>query len=163
MLRLLGRAIGDQTLLGPLCLPENLLYLALTSTKRIYQRYPSCTQEQKLYLLGDNTLDAIAISTPTKTHFNIAKQALEAGKHVLVEKPLADNLTDSQELTRIAAKKRLVLMVGHVFQYNAALMKLKEIINSGELGDIYYLSFVRTNLGPVRTDVNALWDLMMYR
>lgn len=110
-------------------------------------------------LLGDHTLDAIAISTPTKTHFNIAKQALEAGKHVLVEKPLADNLADSQELTRIAAKKGLVLMVGHVFQYNAALMKLKEIINSGELGDIYYLSFVRTNLGPVRTDVNALWDL----
>ena len=110
-------------------------------------------------LLADNELDAIAISTPTNTHFSLAQKVLEAGKHVLVEKPLTTSKKESQILTQIAKERGLVLMVGHVFQYNEGLKKLKEMIAEGELGDIYYLSFERTNLGPVRTDVSALWDL----
>lgn len=110
-------------------------------------------------VIADPTVEAVAISTPTATHFSLARQALEAGKHVLVEKPLTSTSAEAAELTRLAAEKGRVLMVGHVFLYNAGIRALKELIDLGEIGDVHYLSFERTNLGPVRTDVNALWDL----
>lgn len=110
-------------------------------------------------LLADASLDAVAIATPVPTHFAIAKRALEAGKHVLLEKPLTATSEEARELVRIAAEHERVLMVGHVFEYNATIQALKEIVDRGELGRIQYMSFSRTNLGPVRTDVNALWDL----
>ncbi len=110
-------------------------------------------------ILNDPSVDAVAVSTPTATHFDIARQVLEAGKHVLVEKPLTATSGEAAELTRLAEAKGLVLMVGHVFLFNAGIRALKDLIDEGEIGDIHYMSFERTNLGPVRTDVNALWDL----
>ena len=110
-------------------------------------------------LFADPGLDAVAISTPATTHFALTRRALEAGKHVLVEKPFTAASAEAKELLRLHRGRSAVLMVGHVFEYNATVRALKRIIESGELGSIYYLHFERTNLGPVRTDVNALWDL----
>ena len=110
-------------------------------------------------ILGDDTVDAVGISTPVHTHFELGKRALEAQKHVLLEKPLTATSDESRELIRIAERNERVLMVGHVFEYNASIRALKGFVESGELGAIHYMSFTRTNLGPVRTDVNALWDL----
>jgi len=104
-------------------------------------------------------IDAVVVATPTRSHFPLVRKALEAGKDVLCEKPLALNCAETRALCRIAAKKRLVLMVGHVFLYNACALHLKEAIARGELGRIYYIDAVRTNLGPVRSDVGVLFDL----
>jgi len=122
--------------------------------------YPEarCTGEAE-ELFADPELEGVVISTPASTHFALARRALEAGKHVLVEKPITANSWEARELVRVAKGGNTVLMVGHVFEYNATVRTLKELINSGELGEIYYLHFERTNLGPIRTDVNALWDL----
>lgn len=103
--------------------------------------------------------DAVVVSTPTRTHYEVVKQALEAGKHVLCEKPLCDTVADAEALVRLAAEKRLVLMTGHVFLFNRGILKLKELIQGGDLGRIYYLFARRTNLGPIRSDVNAVLDL----
>lgn len=110
-------------------------------------------------LLGGDSVDAVVIATPTKTHFKLAKQALLSGKHVFVEKPLATSSIECQELIEIADQRGLTLFVGHVFLHSAPVRKLRELVNSGELGDVYYISSKRLNLGPVRRDVNALWDL----
>jgi predicted dehydrogenase len=127
------------------------------------KRHPNIkTTERFADVLEDASVDAVAVVTPTNTHFEIAKAALEAGKHVLVEKPITTIVAEAAELVELAAKKNLILMVGHVFQYNASILALKELIANGELGAINYLNFVRTNLGPVRTDVNALWDLVSH-
>lgn len=110
-------------------------------------------------VIADDSADAVVIATPVRTHYALAKQALRAHKHVLVEKPLCRGVGECQELTALAEERGLVLAVGHVFLFNAGIRKVKECIQSGELGRIYYLHAVRTNLGPVREDVNALWDL----
>lgn len=117
------------------------------------------TTTQLAEVLADSTLDAVIISTPTTTHYPIAIQALRADKHVLVEKPITTRSDQAAELARFAADQGCVLMVGHVFEYNAAIRAVDELIKSGDLGEIYYMNFERTNLGPVRTDVSALWDL----
>src|SRR5439155_12957767 len=104
-------------------------------------------------------VDAVVVATPTTTHFSLAKLALESGKHVLVEKPLAASAEHGAVLCDLAAEKQRVLMVGHVFVYNAGVRYVREYLRSGSLGRVYYISMVRTNLGPVRLDVNAAWDL----
>jgi predicted dehydrogenase len=109
--------------------------------------------------LADPTVEAMVIATPTTTHYRLAKAALEAGKHVLVEKPMTTDSGQATELCVIAARSRRVLMVGHVFVYNPGVQRVKQYIEAGELGRIYYVSMVRTNLGPIRGDVNAAWDL----
>lgn len=111
-------------------------------------------------LLGDPDVDAVAISTPTATHFEIARKSLEAGKHVLVEKPMTTRASEVPVLAGIAEAAGLVLMVGHVFLYNEGLRVLKKLIDGGELGDILYMNMERTNLGPIRTDVDVVWDLV---
>ena len=110
-------------------------------------------------VLADPEVDAVVISTPTRTHFALCRQALNAGKHVLVEKPIAARLEDAEALDDLAKKKGLVLMVGHVFLFNPAVREVKQRIDSGDLGRLYYLSMERTNLGPIRVDVDAAWDL----
>jgi predicted dehydrogenase len=110
-------------------------------------------------ILLDKTIDAVVIVTPTRTHYTLARQALECGKHVFVEKPLATSAEECETLIDLAQKKGTVLFVGHVFLYNAAVIKLKEMIDSKALGRVCYISSDRLNLGPVRKDVNALWDL----
>jgi len=110
-------------------------------------------------LFADPGLDAVVVSTPATTHFSLTRRALEVGKHVLVEKPFTATSREARELLRQHDPSAVVLMVGHVFEYNATVRALRDLIASDELGEIYYLDFERTNLGPVRTDVNAFWDL----
>ncbi|HTL67696.1 MAG TPA: Gfo/Idh/MocA family oxidoreductase [Lacunisphaera sp.] len=104
-------------------------------------------------------VDAVVIATPTGTHHALVKAALEAGKDVLCEKPLARTSAECRELMELAAKHGRILMVGHVFLYNPGVLHLKVDLDRGELGRIYYMDAVRTNLGPVRTDVGAIFDL----
>ena len=109
--------------------------------------------------IEDDTVTAVVISTPTTTHYALARAALERAKHVLVEKPLTRTIAQAAELCALAEQLGRVLMVGHVFIYNLGIQKVKQYIDQGELGRVYYVSMVRTNLGPIRTDVNAAWDL----
>jgi predicted dehydrogenase len=143
-----------KAVLGWLCdaNPKNLSSLA--------QRYPQAeTTTDIREVMRDASVDAVFISSPTTTHYEFGKQALEAGKHVLIEKPLTTRSREAATLVRLAEERCRVLMVGHVFEYNPAIRAVDDLIKSGELGEIYYMSFERTNLGPVRTDVGALWDL----
>lgn len=109
--------------------------------------------------LGDPRVDAVVVATPTVTHYEIVRAALAAGKHALVEKPIATTVAHAEELCSLAEKTRRVLLVGHVFLYNAAVREVKRYLEAGVLGHVYYVSLVRTNLGPIRSDVNAAWDL----
>jgi predicted dehydrogenase len=109
--------------------------------------------------LRDSSVQAVVVATPTSTHYEFAKQALERRKHVLVEKPLTTGVKQGLELLELATKYQLTVMVGHVFVYNPAIRKVKEYLDAGHLGNVYYVSMVRTNPGPIRLDVNASWDL----
>jgi predicted dehydrogenase len=110
-------------------------------------------------VLECDDVDAVAIATPVRTHARLARAALEAGKHVLVEKPLADSVADAEKLTRLADERNLVLMVDHTFVYSQPVQRIKQLIDSGELGRIYYIDSVRINLGLIQNDINVLWDL----
>ena len=103
--------------------------------------------------------DAVVIATPPLTHATLAQQALEAGVHVMVEKPMAHSSETAATLVDTAERNGLVLMVGHTFEYNAAVWRLREAIVSGELGDVFYIDSSRLNLGLYQSDVNVLWDL----
>lgn len=109
-------------------------------------------------VLADDAVHAVVLATPVHTHFTLARAALEAGKGVLVEKPLADTSEKCEELIRIADDSSLTLMVGHVFIFNAAVRMVKSYIASGEIGDVLYVYSQRLNLGQIRKDVNALWN-----
>lgn len=109
-------------------------------------------------VLSDDKVEAIVIATPARSHYRLAMDALIAGKHVLVEKPLATSIEEVEEIDALAQKKRLVVMAGHTFIYNAAVRYLKKLIDSGELGDIRYIYSQRLNLGRIRSDVDALWN-----
>ena len=117
------------------------------------------TSTNPLVAATDPSADAVVIATPTNTHFTLAQKALEAGKHVLVEKPLAGNVDDAEALVDLAQKHGRLLAVGHVFLFNNGIRAVKNLIARGDLGSVRYIFSTRTNLGPFRTDVNALWDL----
>ena len=127
--------------------------------ERIKSRFPSIQTTKKHEDLLDSDLDAVAIATPVWTHYPLAKSFLEAGKHVFVEKPLTPSSEECLELIELAEEKGLVLMVGHTFEYTAAVNKIKEIVSSGELGDILYVNSTRVNLGLFQPDINVIWDL----
>jgi predicted dehydrogenase len=110
-------------------------------------------------LLARDDVDAVAVATPARTHATLALAALEAGKHVLVEKPLADNGTAARGLVAAAAALDRVLMVDHTFCYTAPVLKIRELIADGSLGDIHFVDSVRINLGLVQPDVDVFWDL----
>ena len=110
-------------------------------------------------VLKDSGVDAVVIATPIGTHYKLARRALENGKHVMVEKPLAATVSEAECLVDKAAKLGLTLMVDHTFIYTGAVRKMKEIVEQGDLGDLYYFDSVRINLGLVQHDVNVLWDL----
>jgi predicted dehydrogenase len=110
-------------------------------------------------LLEMPDLDAVAIATPVKTHYPIAKEFLMKGKHVFIEKPLTHSYETAWELLKLAREQQKTLMVGHTFEYTAAVNKVKEIIQSGELGRILYISCIRVNLGLFQPDINVIWDL----
>lgn len=110
-------------------------------------------------ILANPDISGIVIATPASTHYDIAKKALEAGKHVFVEKPFTTDYSSACELVELAKKNNLLIMIGMVFLYNMAVRKIKELIDSGDLGEIHYVFFQRRNLGKVRSDVNAWWNL----
>ncbi len=126
---------------------------------RIKSLFPHIETTKNHEDLLNSDLDAVAIATPVWTHYPLAKSFLEAGKHVFVEKPLTPSSEECQELIELAASKNLVLMVGHTFEYTAAVNKIKEIVESGELGDILYVNSTRVNLGLFQQDINVIWDL----
>ena len=109
-------------------------------------------------ILEDKNVDAVIIATPAGDHYHQTKEVLNAGKHCFVEKPLSMKLYEAQELVDLAEAKAKILMVGHTFLYNAAVHKLKEEMDKGTLGEVYYLYSQRLNLGRIRTDINALWN-----
>lgn len=110
-------------------------------------------------LLKSTEIDAIAVVTPVWTHFELAKAALEHGKHVFIEKPFTSTSAQALELIEIAAQKKLTLMVDHTFLFTGAVRKIKQLVDDGTLGKIYYYDSTRVNLGLFQHDVNVLWDL----
>lgn len=126
-------------------------------------RHPSAvftTDFEELLSLPD--LDAVAVATPVGSHYDLVMRALEAGKHVLVEKPITASSREAERLVEEAEQRHLVLCVDHTFRFMGAVRKVKELIKAGELGDLYYLDSVRVNLGNYQPDVSVLWDLAVH-
>ena len=129
----------------------------------VTRRYPAVkVTTNAAELIADPAIDAVVIATPTSSHYALVKAALEAGKHVLVEKPITTHSGEADELVALAERRQRVLVVGHVFLFNLAVQRVRSYIAAGDLGRVYYVSMVRTNLGPIRVDVNAAWDLMSH-
>jgi len=127
---------------------------------RTQRRYPSIevTGDYR-EVLRHPSVDAVVLATPLSTHYDFAKQALEAGKHVLVEKPMARTTAEALELLDLAERYRKTLMVDHTFLYTPAVRRMKQLIQAGEVGELLYYDSVRINLGLVQSDTNVLWDL----
>jgi predicted dehydrogenase len=126
-------------------------------------RYPSITvSTDHRELLRDPSIDAIAIATPVRTHYELALQALQSGKHVMVEKPMTSSSEEALRLIEEAGRRNLVLMVDHTFVYTGAVRKMKAIIASGKIGDILYYDSTRINLGLFQRDVDVIWDLAVH-
>ena len=122
--------------------------------------YPQATLTPDYHeLLSDARIEAVVIATPARTHFTLARAALEAGKHVLVEKPLAMSSEEAESLIGLAEQRKRVLMVGHIFEFHPAVRMIKSLIETGELGELYYVYSTRVNLGRVQSDINALWSI----
>ncbi len=142
------------------CTLKTVCDLSEDRLKHITSLYPQATGESDFdQLLSDADLDAIVIATAVKFHHPLAKAALLAGKHVFIEKPLASSTEESEELVSIAQENGLILMVGHTFLYSPAIRKIKEIVDSGDIGEIRYISARRLNLGLFQKDINVAWDL----
>jgi len=129
----------------------------LQAIKASFPDIQTTTNYQEILTRPD--IQAVCIATPTATHYNLVKEALQAGKYVLCEKPLSLKSQECLELKRLADAQAKVLAIGHVFLFNEGIRQLKDYVQSGELGNVYYAHSERTNLGPFRYDVNALWDL----
>jgi predicted dehydrogenase len=132
----------------------------LSSLGKLYPGLKTCTDSSEL--INDPEIDAVVIATPVSSHFDLAMAALKAGKHVLVEKPLAAKSDQARKLVDEATARNLVLLVDHTFVYTDAVRKIRELISSGQLGDIYYYDAVRVNLGLFQHDVNVIWDLAIH-
>lgn len=132
----------------------------LSPLHKLYPGLKACTDAAEL--INDPQIDAVIIATPVSSHFDLAMAALQAGKHVLVEKPLAATSEQARKLVDEAAARKLVLLVDHTFVYTDAVRKIRELITSGQLGEIYYYDAVRVNLGLFQHDVNVIWDLAIH-
>jgi len=140
----------------------DLVAIADLNDERLKQaqlKYPNVIAKHGYQELFDLGLDAVVISTPPATHYRIAKDCLEHNLHVLVEKPITLKSEDAEELVELASSKGLTLMVGHIFTYNSAVHALKSYIDSGELGEIYYIDAARLSLGLFQRNSNVMWDL----
>jgi predicted dehydrogenase len=127
---------------------------------KIGRRYPTVTATTNYSdLLNDPNLDAIVVATPVHTHYPLAKQALMANKHVLVEKPMCMTSKECSDLIALAKERERILMVDHTFVYHGAIRRMKQVIDNNELGDILYFDSVRINLGLFQSDINVIWDL----
>ncbi len=130
------------------------------SLKKVRSLYPSISvTENDDEILKSKEIDIVAIITPVSTHFELAKQALLNGKHVFVEKPFTATVAQAEELVEIAAKKKLQIMVDHTFLFTGAVKKIKQFVEEGALGDLFYYDSMRVNLGLFQHDVNVIWDL----
>ncbi|MGM0587766.1 MAG: Gfo/Idh/MocA family protein [Bacteroidota bacterium] len=129
----------------------------LESVKATYPHLQSYTSMEEL--IAQAPIDAVAIATPVHTHFELARQAIEQGLHVLIEKPMTHSVETSLRLMELAAEHEVTLMVDHTFIYNPAVQKIRSLVESGELGELYYFDSVRVNLGLFQHDVNVIWDL----
>ena len=129
----------------------------LDHMKNLYPSVKVLLDYKELLQMPD--LDGVAIATPVKTHHPIAKEFLDQGKHVFIEKPLTHSYETASELVKLAEESQKVLMVGHTFEYTAAVNKVKDIVENGELGKVLYISCVRVNLGLFQPDINVVWDL----
>lgn len=128
--------------------------------EKISRQYPAAqVTDQVAEVFENKKVDLVAIATPVHTHYQLARQALTSGKHVLVEKPLTGSVAEAEELVDLAAKHGRVLMVDHTFIYHPAVEKIRDLIKRGELGDICYYDSVRINLGLFQHDISVLWDL----
>jgi predicted dehydrogenase len=155
LVRNFAEAQGSQVIAVSDLSPERLA--------QVRRRYPSVsTTTDHRDLLRDRQIDAIVIATPVRTHYELAMQALLAGKHVLVEKPLAPTTRLGMELIEAADRLNLTLQVDHTFIYTGAVQKIKEMVAAGRLGQLYYYDSVRVNLGLFQHDVNVLWDLAVH-
>ena len=122
--------------------------------------YPTIpTTTDPMEILHDPMIDAVAIITPVFTHYDLAKEALLNGKHVFIEKPFTSTSRQAEELIELAAQKKLLLMVDHTFLFTGAVTKMKELVENGSLGNLYYYDSVRVNLGLFQHDINVIWDL----
>ncbi len=130
---------------------------------RVATEYPEVTVvKEERVILEDPAIDAVVVATPVRSHFDIVRQALEHGKHVLCEKPLTGSVDEAEALVELASRRDLRLMVDHITLYSGAVQRLKEIVGAGELGEIQYIDAVRFNLGMVQQDVNVVWDLALH-
>jgi predicted dehydrogenase len=128
--------------------------------KKVKKAYPQINVTDNIdELIKSPDVDAIAIATPVFTHHDLAKKALEAGKSVFIEKPFTYTVAEAEDLVELAAKKRLKLMVDHTFLYTGAVRKIRQVIDDGVLGNLYYFDSSRVNLGLFQHDVNVVWDL----
>lgn len=127
--------------------------------KKAKDERPWITTTMQIEDVFNSNVDAVVIATPVSTHFNLARKALLHGKHVLVEKPLTASVAEAEELIALAKHENLILMVGHTFQYSPAVKELRQLIQDGELGNIYCIEIERLNLGLFRSDIDVIWDL----
>jgi predicted dehydrogenase len=130
--------------------------------EKVTRQYPSIRAYSDFADLLASDVDAIVIATPISTHYELAKHALLAGKHVFVEKPLAHSAALARELVEIATNQKKTLFTGHTFIYSPPVIKIKELIDSGHLGDVFYISLSRLNLGLYQKDVDVVWDLAVH-
>jgi UDP-2-acetamido-3-amino-2,3-dideoxy-glucuronate N-acetyltransferase len=151
--RNLARNLHQMGHLAAVCDPSPKI---LKEVKGAYKGIRTCSKLEDL--LSDSKIKAVAIAAPAAQHHDVAKRALLAGKDVFVEKPLALRVPEAEELVELAARKKRVLMIGHILEYHPAIQKLKDFVDSGELGDIHYIYSNRLNLGKVRQEENILWS-----
>jgi len=127
---------------------------------KVKEIYPSIhTTKDYKEIIDNPDINIVAVATPVRLHYQFASKALNAGKHVFVEKPLTASTKEAESLVETAKHKNVKLMVGHTFLHTAAVQKMKEVIDSGELGEIYYINTQRLNLGLFQQDINVVWDL----
>lgn len=128
--------------------------------KELEEKYPGLVGHSDVSkIMNDKSIDSVIIATQATTHYGVVKAALESGKHVLVEKPMTTTTSEAVELKELAKKVGKTLMVGHTFLFNKGVQKVSELMKKEEFGTPYYMHFTRTNMGPVREDVNCTWDL----
>jgi len=145
-------------------LPQSETYwccdLDINKLNYIKNAYPFAkVSEDYKDILNNPEIDAVCISTPASTHYKIAKECLQSGKDVLVEKPFTMSVAEGKKLIKLSEETKRIIMVGHIFRYNHAVQQLKKYISNGDIGNVYYIHASRTGLGPIRNDVNAMWDL----
>jgi len=144
----------------PDCKLKTMCDVSEARLKHLHSLYPEVQGETRYeQLLNDTELDAIVIATSVKHHYPMAKASLLAGKHTMIEKPLASSTAECEELVELAASKGVILMVGHTFLYSPAVRRIREIVDAGDIGDIRYISARRLNLGLFQKDINVAWDL----